>query len=89
MNWLQALPPSEKRKELIDYFSKPLDGLRIRELRRLWRENRENSVENLLAILRRFAEEHPHSTEVKPSSISEVSEEDLQLVGWIARCKKT
>jgi len=63
--------------------------LRIRELRRLWRENRKNSVENLLAILRRFAEEHPHSTEVQPSSISEVSEEDLQLVGWIARCKKT
>ncbi len=85
MNWLQALPPSEDRKLLIDYFSKPLSGLQIRELRRLWRENRQNSEENLPAILHQFAETHPHIIEVQPSSISEISEEDLQLVGWIAR----
>ena len=85
MNWLQALPSLEERKQLIEYFSKPLSGLQIRELRRLWREERESSVEKLIAILHRFAEAHPHATEVQSSSISEISEEDLQLVGWIAR----
>lgn len=85
MNWLQALPPSEERKELLEYFSKPLSGPQIRELKKIWREQRQNNEKKILASLQRFAETHPRAPEVKPTSVIEVSEDDLQLVGWLAR----
>jgi len=85
MNWLQAMPPSEERKKLVEYFSKTLDGVRLRELRKLWREERGNSEEKKISSLQRFAETHLHSNGIKPSTVVEVSEDDLQLVGWLAR----
>jgi hypothetical protein len=84
MNWLQALSLSGEKKQLVDYFSKPLTGLQLKELRRIWREKKQEDAKDLLAILHQFADSHLHAAKVQPSSISEVSEEDLQLVGWIA-----
>lgn len=83
VNWLQSMPPSQKRNALLGYFSRPLSNLALKDLRQLWRANRSLPADKLLALFTQFAGTHPQPSVPTPPA-SDQGEKDLELVGWIA-----
>ena len=87
MNWLQSQSPTEERNKLIGYFSKPVTGVAIKELRNLWREvrTRKISMEDSIKLLNDLAYKFPHP-EIGAPTLEELKQEDLQIISWIALC---
>ncbi len=83
VNWLHALPPSAERNFLLGYFERPLTGMALRELKALWRERGRFNQQQFMQELREFAEKHPHPEVAKPTTTTEVSEEDFECVAWM------
>jgi len=83
VNWLNALPPSAERNLLLAYFERPLTGMALRELRALWRERGRFNPQQFMQKLRELAEKHPHLEVVKPTTTTDVSEEDFECVAWM------
>jgi len=86
VNWLQAMAPLAERNQLLAYFSKPLTGLALKELKRLWRNRETKDLTLLLQSLKRFSAQHPHPSAPSSQLPEEVKEEELELIGWIALC---
>ncbi len=78
VNWLQVL--GNKVSDLLEYFSKPLPDIYLRDLRKLW-SNRALSEEALIISLRDFREKHPITQVEKLPSVME--EPELKLVSYI------
>jgi hypothetical protein len=87
MNWLQSQSSTEERNKLIGYFSKPVTGIAIKELRNLWREvrTRKISMEDSIKLLNNLADKFPHP-EIGAPPLEELKLEDLQIISWIALC---
>ncbi len=87
MNWLQSQSPTEERNKLIGYFSKPVTGVAIKELRNLWKEvrTRKISMEDSIKLLNDLAYKFPHP-EIGAPTLEELKQEDLQIISWIALC---
>ncbi len=83
VNWLNALPPSAERNFLLGYFERPLTGMALRELKALWRERGRFNQQQFMQKLRELAEKHPHPEVVKPTTTTEVCEEDFECVAWM------
>jgi len=87
VTWLRALPPSAERNRLLEYFeARPLAGPDLKELRGIWREYSQRSLEGLLRHLREFAERHPHPpglTSPPAGGPAPLQEEDLECIAWV------
>jgi len=86
VNWLQAMAPSAERNKLLSYFGQPLTGPDLKELKRLWRENKSKSLDEVFQSIKTFSEQHPQPALSSPQDVGEVRMEDLELIGWIALC---
>lgn len=83
VNWLHALPPSAERNELLAYFERPLTGLALQDLRKLWRERTRMSERQWMKQLKQFAQTHPHPEPVQTTPAEEITETDLECIGWV------
>lgn len=81
--WLQTLPSSEMRNELLEYFRKPLDKLSLRELKKKWQEIKTLPDSKRLEELKSFTSAHPRP-DSSQSAYYGITEEDLELIGWMA-----
>ena len=82
INWLQAMPPSAIRNELLSYFRHPLTGAALRELRVLWQKERRGTPEKVMKALKEFTKVYPQLAIEKPQP-AEVSAEDFECIAWI------
>lgn len=82
-NWLHALPPSAERNELLAYFERPLTGLALRELRRLWRERTRMNERQWMERLLHFAQAYPHPEPLPTASGEGITEADLECIAWV------
>lgn len=83
VNWLHAFPSSAERNELLAYFERPLTGLALRDLRKLWRERTRMNETQWIKQLKQFAQTHPHPEPVPTTLTEEITETDLECVGWV------
>lgn len=83
VNWMQTLPPSGERNELLAYFAQPLSGPILRELRRLWKERTRLDEHEWKQSLLGFARSHPHPERGVTSPREEVTEQDLECIAWV------
>jgi superfamily II DNA or RNA helicase len=82
MLWLNALPPSALRNELIGYFRRPLPEPDLRSLRDLWKKAQNQAPTEMLQQLKAFADTHPHP-KTTTTATQEVTEDDLECVAWM------
>jgi hypothetical protein len=80
VNWLHALSPSAGRNRLLQYFEvHSLTGAAFNELRNLWRERSQWSLEEWPHRLQEFAESHPYpAQEDETCALTPESEEALE-----------
>ncbi len=86
VNWLQTMTPSAERNQLLSYFGRPLSGPDLKELKRLWRENKSKGLDEVYQSVKAFSEQHPQPVLSAPQRTGEVRIEDLELIGWVALC---
>ena len=87
VNWLQAYATQTSSKDVSDllaYFSPPLPGVLLTPLRKLWRKHRNGLPAVLLSELQDFMQENPVVASDTLTDTKSVSEEELQLVCWLA-----
>ena len=84
VNWLHALSPSAERNRLLQYFEvRSLTGAAFNELRNLWRERSQWSLEEWPHRLQEFAESHPYpAQEDEARALTPESEEALECIAW-------
>ncbi|MDW8123108.1 MAG: helicase-related protein, partial [Armatimonadota bacterium] len=83
VNWLQSLPPSDQHTKLLHYFSQPLTGPALRELRALYRSTNQMNPTEWIDLLSQFARNHPHPERVVPQPTEEVTDDDLECIAWM------
>ena len=86
VNYLRSLPPSAERNRLLQYFERrPLTGLDLKDLRRLWRERAAIPQDRWQDKLLEFAQSHPHIAFPAPKEqkLTPHSEEELECIAWV------
>jgi hypothetical protein len=66
------------------YFSQPLPGVLLTHLRKLWRKHSNGLPTVLLSELQDFMQENPVVVSDTLTDTESVSEDELQLVCWLA-----
>jgi len=84
VNLLHTMNPSALRNELLAYFEHPLPGIALRELRKLWRQIRSLPPLEQMKQLKEFADAHPLFPERPQEELRDLTEEDIELIGWMA-----
>jgi hypothetical protein len=87
VNWLQAYSVQTSSKDVSDlmaYFSQPLPGVLLTHLRKLWRKHSNGLPTVLLSELQDFMQENPVVVSDTLTDTESVSEDELQLVCWLA-----
>ena len=83
-NFCYTQTSSEDVSDLLAYFSQPLPNVLLTPMGKLWRKHRSGLPSVLLSELQEFMQENPVVVPDIPTNTKSVSDEELQLICWLA-----